>query len=113
MRRSVCPPCYPERRATSGSRSSAKPMRTSTRCHRRRPTEGDATLVGFYATAAQVIPLLFLALVFERRFFESPERAVSPSLDNLVMAVFVLGETLALIALKTGEDDPSTLCFVV
>jgi hypothetical protein len=35
--------------------------------------------VQFYSTAAQIIPVLFLALIVERRFFEPPDQTIDPS----------------------------------
>ena len=66
----------------------------------------------FYGAAAQVIPLLFLVIVFEVRFWErdtyresSPAwvRLAARGLDVLVLLVIVAGEWAALRILDTGN----------
>jgi hypothetical protein len=43
--------------------------------------------------------VLFLALIYERRFFEPAEKAINPLLDVLTIAASVIGE-LALTSLR-------------
>jgi hypothetical protein len=66
----------------------------------------------FYSAAAQVIPLLFLVIVFEVRFWErDTHREQGPSwvrlaarvFDVLVLLVIVAGEWAALHVLDTGN----------
>jgi heme A synthase len=65
----------------------------------------------FYSTAAQVIPLLFLVIVFEVRFWERGTyreadrrwvRLTARALDILVLLLIVAGEWAALRVLDTG-----------
>jgi hypothetical protein len=66
----------------------------------------------FYSTAAQVIPLLFLVIVFEVRFWErgsyreagpSWVRLTARAFDVLVLLLIVAGEWAALRALDSGS----------
>jgi hypothetical protein len=66
----------------------------------------------FYSTAAQVIPLLFLVIVFEVRFWErgsyreagrSWVRLTARAFDVLVLLLIVAGEWAALRALDSGN----------
>jgi hypothetical protein len=66
----------------------------------------------FYGAAAQVIPLLFLVIVFEVRFWErgtyresSPAwvRLAARAVDVLVLLLIVAGEWAALRVLDTGN----------
>jgi len=66
----------------------------------------------FYSAASQVIPLLFLVIVFEVRFWErgsyresSPSwvRVVARAIDILVLLLIVVGEWAALHVLDTGN----------
>jgi len=68
--------------------------------------------MGFYSTAAQVIPVLFLALIVEQRFFEPAKEALDPVLDLLVVSMFILGETLALWALAGGKPGRAVMAGV-
>jgi hypothetical protein len=68
--------------------------------------------VQFYAVAAQIIPVLFLALVVERRFFEPVDEAVDPLNDVLVVLMFLAAEIFALWALAGGKPGRATLALV-
>ena len=66
----------------------------------------------FYSAAAQVIPLLFLVIVFEVRFWERGSyretgptwvRLTARAVDILVLLLIVAGEWAALRALDTGN----------
>ena len=66
----------------------------------------------FYSAAAQVIPLLFLVIVFEVRFWErgsyresgpSWVRWAARAVDVMVLLVIVAGEWAALHVLDTGS----------
>lgn len=58
----------------------------------------------FYSTAAQVIPILILALVFERRYFEARDDPAWVDLFLLsVLIALVGGEYFALAAVKADE----------
>jgi hypothetical protein len=66
----------------------------------------------FYSAAAQVIPLLFLVIVFEVRFWERGSyreeglswlRLAARAFDVLVLSVIVAGEWAALRVLDTGN----------
>jgi hypothetical protein len=65
----------------------------------------------FYSTAAQVIPLLFLVIVFEVRFWErgtypdagSLVRLTARAVDVVVLLLIVAGEWAALRVLDTGN----------
>jgi hypothetical protein len=66
----------------------------------------------FYSTAAQVIPLLFLVIVFEVRFWErgsyreagpSWVRLTARAFDVLVLLLIVAGEWAALRVLDSGS----------
>jgi len=70
------------------------------------------TELDFYGAAAQVIPLLFLVIVFEVRFWErgsyresSPSwvRVAARAIDILVLLLIVAGEWAALHVLDTGN----------
>lgn len=67
--------------------------------------------MGFYSVAAQIIPVLLLALIVERRLVNAQD-AVDPVLDLLVVAMFILGETLALWAVAGGRTGPGVLAWV-
>lgn len=66
--------------------------------------------LSFYEVAAQIIPLLFLALLIEERFFSKREDP-APSFEFLVLAailVGIVGEIVALNALVTGKPASPT-----
>jgi hypothetical protein len=65
--------------------------------------------VQFYSTAAQIIPVLFLALIVERRFFEPPDQAIDPLADLLVVLVFIAGEAIALAVLGGATAGRATM----
>lgn len=69
---------------------------------------------GFYSTAAQVIPVLLLALAFERRYFREDEDEASwESLWMLAMLVAMgAGELLAVLVLF-DDSHPTLLDKVV
>ena len=62
--------------------------------------------VTFYATAAQVLPVLFLTLALEVRGFAmaDSESRVGPLLGMAVGSIFVLGELTALLSLFLGDE---------
>jgi hypothetical protein len=69
----------------------------------------------FYAAAAQVIPLIFLAIAFELRFlkFGDPGRAAGAYREFAktflpLLLFFIPGEVAALVALQSSR--PSELC---
>jgi hypothetical protein len=65
----------------------------------------EATNLAFYEAAAQIIPVLFLALVVEERIFAS-RREDAPALELVILAailVGIVGELVAINALITGE----------
>ena len=56
----------------------------------------------FFQVGAELIPLLFFALVFERRFFERADNRSHPlrlALELVTLVLFVVGEAVALLAL--------------
>src|SRR4051812_16969892 len=69
----------------------------------------------FYATAAQVIPLLFLVLVFEARYFDNPPSDYAGLvLIRLVLLVYMLvGEWCAFAVLFTGHPQSFAVVPVV
>ena len=63
----------------------------------------------FYSTAAQVIPVVVLALAFEYRFFERRETTVGEGLFALsLLAALAGGEFLALSGLLTDQAERFT-----
>jgi drug/metabolite transporter (DMT)-like permease len=62
----------------------------------------------YYATAAQIIPVLFLAASGVALFRREQDRPVSSVLLLVMTASVVVGEAVALTALFTGSDPPST-----
>jgi hypothetical protein len=68
-----------------------------------------AVQMGYYAAAAQVIPVLMLVLlVGESRFFKAKgdERGFGVAFPLFAMFVLLLGELTALRALGRGHDSP-------
>lgn len=66
----------------------------------------------FYAAAAQVIPVLFIVLAFQMRYFEAwgegrLER-ITRRIDLLIVVVAVIGEIAALHALQVGHGSGAT-----
>jgi hypothetical protein len=61
--------------------------------------------MNFYAVAAQIVPLLFVVLAFERRWFDDPPEINVPDalMRILVVAYFAIGEVAALNALYHGK----------
>lgn len=67
----------------------------------------------FYSAAAQLIPILFLALIVERRFFEdAADESPDPMLDLLVMGLFIFGETAALATIGGVDVGRASRAFV-
>lgn len=72
-----------------------------------------AQQIAFFSVTATVTPVLFLALVYQRGFFESADEAVNPLLDLWTLTGFVLGETAALVALGRGDHGPGIYALTV
>jgi hypothetical protein len=88
-------------------------MRTSIRRAGRLPT-GDGRSLGpvhddvFYSTAAQVIPVLALALMFELRFFDQRDESISWSLWLLSFLIALVGGEALALGTLLEDDAPST-----
>lgn len=59
----------------------------------------------YYATVAQVVPVIFLALVFEVRGAEDKGDGFSFSLVTTATLLLLVAEGIALNVVKTGKSD--------
>jgi predicted membrane protein len=73
----------------------------------------------FYETAAQVIPLLFLVIVFERRYFEvqttetKPVQVIDAVIGTAEVGLFIAGEAAAIVALVRNDGGALTSSLVL
>jgi hypothetical protein len=67
----------------------------------------------FYTTAAQVIPVIWLALVFESRVLEKRRTRLGTLVEAGGMYSLVLGEIAAFTVLASGHDTDAALTFVI
>jgi hypothetical protein len=69
----------------------------------------------FYSVAAQVMPILLLAIVFEQRLFRRRELPVlvTSTLSSVVIAAFVVAEAVAMRVLYRGYAHRQDQIFVI
>jgi hypothetical protein len=69
----------------------------------------------FYSVAAQVMPILLLAIVFEQRLFRRRELPVllTSILSSVVVAAFVVAEAVAMRVLYRGYAHRQDQIFVI
>lgn len=69
----------------------------------------------FYSVAAQVMPILLLAIVFEQRLFRRRELPVllTSALSSVVIAAFLVAEAVALRVLYRGYAHRQDQIFVI
>jgi hypothetical protein len=63
--------------------------------------------ITFYSTAAQVIPVFLLVLIFERRFFEVGDESASLGLSLISFLIACAGGEFLALATLLGDDPPS------